>query len=88
VSNYPNPFNPTTTILYESPEEGPVDLLIYDASGRLTRTLLSEEVRRAGRHEVVWDGTDDLGREVGASVYFVLTRTRSGTASSKMVLLR
>jgi len=55
VNNYPNPFNPTTSIAFELAESGRVQLAIHDVQGRLVRTLISE-VRNAGPGVEVWDG--------------------------------
>ncbi len=56
--NYPNPFNPQTTIRYELPAALPVDLQVYDLRGRLVRTLASGRIERAGEHRIQWDGRD------------------------------
>ncbi len=87
VSNYPNPFNPRTSIRYELPAAGPVELRIYDPSGRLVRRLASGD-ESAGAHEIDWDGTDDRGASVAAGIYFVRVSTESREASGKMVLLK
>jgi hypothetical protein len=87
VSNYPNPFNPRTSIRYELPAAGPVELRIYDPAGRLVRTLETGE-KGAGAHEVDWDGADDRGVPVAAGIYFVRVATERGEASGKVVLLK
>jgi hypothetical protein len=69
LSNYPNPFNPSTTIRFELHKDGYVTVKIYDLNGRLVKVLLSGE-QTAGTHTAVWDGTDDAGRKVAAGVYF------------------
>jgi hypothetical protein len=66
---YPNPFNPATKIRFELPAAGRVDLGIYDATGRLVRTLLREAARGEGANETTWDGRDDAGRMSPAGVY-------------------
>ena len=88
VGNYPNPFNPRTSVHYTVPEVAPVDLVIYDASGRLVRTLVRVSSHDAGRHSVSWDGRDQGGTEVAAGVYFAHLTVDSDSASSKMVLLK
>jgi predicted lipoprotein with Yx(FWY)xxD motif len=85
--NYPNPFNPSTTIAFVIPDAGHVDLQIYDIAGRLVRVLLSEQ-REAGSHEVVWDGTDDSGSIVASGVYFYNLAGNNQMRTRKMVLLR
>lgn len=71
--NYPNPFNPTTTIRYDLPEATYVSLVIYDILGRKVRTLRdSREV--AGFKSVVWDGKDDAGNSVSTGIYIYLLK--------------
>ncbi|MDX9869457.1 MAG: choice-of-anchor J domain-containing protein, partial [Candidatus Cloacimonadales bacterium] len=62
--NYPNPFNPTTTIAYSVKEAAPVKLEIYNIKGQKVRTLVND-VMAAGNHTVVWNGHDDSGKNVG-----------------------
>ncbi len=86
--NYPNPFNPSTTIRYSVPAPGgAVRLRIYDLSGRLVRTLVSEE-RAGGEYAAVWFGRDDSGREMGSGVYFYRLEIGSESFERKMVMLK
>ena len=62
-------------------------LAIYDANGRLVRTLVNE-VEGYGAHEVTWDGRDDNGATVGSGVYFYRLQAGKLTESKKMVLLK
>ena len=68
LSNFPNPFNPTTTISFHLPTDGFVILKIYDITGRLVRVLVQEQ-KLAGSHSILWDGLDDAGQKVAAGVY-------------------
>lgn len=70
LNSYPNPFNPTTTIAYSIPETGFVRLCVYDARGRLVRSLVDENKTR-GEYTVPWDGRDAEGIEVGSGVFFL-----------------
>jgi hypothetical protein len=88
VGNHPNPFNPTTSVGYAVPRTGSVALSIYDASGRLVRTLVDVPSHDAGRHSVSWDGRDENGMEVAAGVYFARLTVDSESATGKMVLLK
>ena len=88
VGNHPNPFNPTTSVGYAVPRTGVVDLSIYDASGRLVRTLVDVPSHDAGRHSVSWNGRDENGVEVAAGVYFARLTVDSESATGKMVLLK
>ncbi len=85
--NFPNPFNPATTIVFGLDTAVHVGLKVYDASGRLVRTLVGER-REAGRHEEVWDGKDDGGRAVASGVYFYRLTAGRFTSTRKMVLFR
>ncbi len=67
--NYPNPFNPSTTIQYELPEHSTVSLDIYDIQGHNIQTLVSES-KPAGHYEAQWNGTDRDGKQVAAGMYF------------------
>ncbi len=85
--NYPNPFNPTTVIRYAVPSPGPVTLRVYDAAGRLVRTLV-DEAKLAGNHTVTWNARDNAGRSVVSGMYF-LRLSQGGTLSArKIVVLR
>ncbi len=88
ISNFPNPFNPRTSVSFQMPSSGTADVRVYDAAGRLVRTLLAGDERDAGRHHVVWDGRDDAGRGVAAGVYFSRIIAGGREASAKMVLLK
>ena len=85
--NYPNPFNPTTTIAFSVKTRGHVALNIYDAAGRLVRTLANEE-RGAGAHQVTWDGRDGNGTRVASGVYFYRLVSPGFSQTKKMVLLK
>ncbi|MCK5740172.1 T9SS type A sorting domain-containing protein, partial [bacterium] len=68
AANYPNPFNPSTTIRYGLPIGNHVTIQIFDISGRKVRTLVDGQ-RDAGIHQVVWHADDDLGRQVSTGIY-------------------
>jgi len=72
-ANYPNPFNPVTSIQYTvgSKQTQPIHitLKIYNVLGQLVKTLVNEP-KEAGTHEVIWDGRDDIGDEVASGIYF------------------
>lgn len=85
--NTPNPFNPTTMINFSLGAREHVTVSVYDASGRLVRTLL-DETRGAGSHDVQWDGRDDAGVTVGSGVYFYRLTAGNHSESKKMVMLK
>jgi hypothetical protein len=85
--NFPNPFNPTTVIAFDLKEPAFVRLRVYDAAGRLVRTLLHRRLDPS-RHEVPWNGTDDAGAPVSSGVYFYRIEAGGFTETRKMLLLR
>lgn len=85
--NFPNPFNPKTTIRFSLPEAGLTRVTIFDVAGRLVKTLLSEELP-AQRHEVTWEGRDDSGRSVSAGVYFYRVASGDHQAVGRMALVK
>jgi len=91
--NFPNPFNPSTTIRYSLPERAQVRIGIYDAAGREIMILRDRE-ENAGQHEVRWNAKDAGGNSVSSGVYFyTLTAMREGnevrfTRSQKMTLVK
>ncbi|HRX51543.1 MAG TPA: C25 family cysteine peptidase [Candidatus Krumholzibacteria bacterium] len=86
-ANYPNPFNPATTIRFTTPREGPVSLKVFDLSGRLVRTLVDESLS-AAVHEVTWRGQDDAGRRVASGSYYYRLSAGGETLVRKMTLLK
>ena len=88
ANNYPNPFNPATTIQYALPQAADVELVVYNAVGQPVRTLVAEH-QRAGHYAVEWDATDDRGYSLSSGMY--LYRLQAGGAFrevKKMLLLR
>ncbi len=85
--NVPNPFNPTTTISYQLPEDATVHLIVYDLLGRQIRTLVQTN-QTAGRKSVVWDGKDTFGRVVSVGMYVVSLQAGTWHASQKVILLK
>jgi hypothetical protein len=87
LSNYPNPFNPSTTIKYSVPKNGNVKLNIYNLKGQLVKTLVAEN-RKAGKHTVVWNGDDNTGRKTSSGMYFSRLETGGKTLTLKMLLMK
>ncbi len=85
--NRPNPFNPSSVIAFELPAPGRVSLRIYDATGRLVRSLVDGMLER-GRHDVEWSGEDELGHAAGSGVYIYRLETGGMSLTRRMVLLR
>jgi hypothetical protein len=81
----PNPFNPRTQIRLDLPASTVCDLRVLDVSGRTVRRLLSGR-QKAGTHDLVWDGRNDRGLEVGSGIYF-LRAEASGYSEEKQKLV-
>ncbi|HCK99330.1 MAG TPA: hypothetical protein DHW42_04405 [Candidatus Marinimicrobia bacterium] len=85
--NYPNPFNPITTIRFGLPESQKVDLSIYDLGGNKVKTLLRDVVP-AGYHQVQWDGKDNSGNKVPSGIYIYQMSSDNINLVKKMILTK
>jgi hypothetical protein len=85
--NFPNPFNPTTTINFGLPEDSKVTLKIFDILGRHVDTLVNGAYA-PGNYSVVWDATDKYGRAVSAGVYFYTINAGTFHTTQKMLLIK
>ncbi len=88
TANYPNPFNPTTRILFTLPATTATTMSVLDASGRILRTLLRAQLMEAGTHEVIWNGRDNAGNVLPSGVYLYRLEMGSRTESGTMTLLK
>jgi hypothetical protein len=88
VSNYPNPFNPGTTIRYAMPRAGHLKLSVYNVRGHLVKTLIDGD-RPAGENQTIfWDGSNNLGSAAASGVYFYEARAAGEVKIGKMTLLK
>ena len=85
--NYPNPFNPSTTIEFSLPEAGFADLAIYNLAGQKIRELVSGTLSE-GIHSVVWSGRDDSGLTVSNGVYLARLRMNDTAVTGRMMLVK
>lgn len=85
--NYPNPFNPTTTIKFEVPENSIVKVEVFSIIGELVKTLVDEEVPE-GIYTTKWNATDLTGNRVGSGIYIYSLSTKNERISKKMILLK
>ncbi|MBU0717202.1 MAG: T9SS type A sorting domain-containing protein, partial [Planctomycetes bacterium] len=86
--NFPNPFNPTTSISFTLPAAGATSLRVYDVAGRLVRELEIGRFRPAGDHTITWNGRDDAGHPVGSGVYLARLEVGELRVARSMVLLK
>jgi len=87
LGTYPNPFNPSTTIVFSLPEESSASVEVFNIAGQRVRRLFSGEIG-CGVHEMSWDGMDDDGEPVTSGVYFVRLTAGGNAVSCRMVLVR
>ena len=84
---FPNPFNPVTTLRYNLPEDGMVNITIYDMMGRIVRTLENSK-QAAGFKSIQWNATNDVGQTVSAGLYLYTIHSRGFRQTKKMILLK
>ncbi|MDY0151657.1 MAG: carboxypeptidase regulatory-like domain-containing protein [Candidatus Cloacimonas sp.] len=86
-NNFPNPFNPETTIAYSVKDASPVSIQIYNVKGQLVKTL-ENSVKEAGNHTVVWNGKDSNGRAVSSGVYYYKMNAGKYSSTKKMIMMK
>jgi len=87
LTAWPNPFNPSVTLSFSLPQQGAVDLAVFDLRGRLVRTLLRADLA-ADTHAVTWDGTDDERRDVPAGAYLCRLSVGGETCEELVTLVK
>ena len=87
IKNYPNPFNPVTTLRYDLPENSHVNITIYDMLGRQVKNLINQ-TQDAGYRSVRWNATDDYGKPVSAGIYLYQIQAGEFVQTKKMMLLK
>ena len=85
--NYPNPFNPSTTIAYDLPEASKVKITIYNVLGREVRTLFDGS-QLAGHYSIRWNGRNEQDNPVAAGIYFIRCIAGDKIQDHKMLLLK
>ncbi|MDP8204910.1 MAG: T9SS type A sorting domain-containing protein [Candidatus Tenebribacter mawsonii] len=88
ISNYPNPFNPTTTISFNITAEHAesAELEIYNLKGQKVKKLVSRQFS-AGQYSVIWNGDDESGKSVSSGLYFYKLNVNGKTKAVKKCLL-
>jgi len=85
--NYPNPFNPETTIRFSTAQSGRVKIDVYNIKGQLVKQLLNENLP-SGKHSVIFNGKDAHGRPVASGVYFYRMQAGNFKASGRMIMMK
>ncbi|GEM_PF-3452911 len=86
-ANYPNPFNPATTVSFELPQASPVRIEIFNVLGQKVRTLI-DGYKEAGRHDIQWNGTDAAGHQVSSGIYFCRMTAGEYNHTIKMMMMK
>ncbi len=87
-ANFPNPFNPSTSIEYALPESSPVHIAIYDILGQQVRELAIHSLQPAGFYQLTWNGRDNSGQDVASGIYFYRLKTPIFSQTRKMTLVK
>ncbi len=86
--NFPNPFNPSTTISFSIAQTSSfVNLEIFNTKGQKVKTLVNERFS-SGQHSIIWNGTDDNGNPVSSGIYFYKLRAGRYASTKKMILMK
>lgn len=85
--NYPNPFNPSTSISFSIPDESKIELTVYNIKGQKVKQLVSDQ-RQVGQHSVVWYGKNDNGKAVSSGIYFYRLKTEDVNQTKRMLMLK
>lgn len=87
LKNYPNPFNPSTKVIYNVPEEGIIKLSVINLLGEEVAELVNT-VKPPGSYEIFWHGQDDSGRMQSSGIYIIKLQTKSSIKTKKVTLLK
>ena len=86
-NNYPNPFNPVTTLRYELPKDSFVDVTVYDMLGNVVKSLVNGK-QSYGYKSIQWNALNNQGKPVSAGVYIFSFQSGNFVDSKKMILLK
>lgn len=86
--NYPNPFNSTTTIRFEIKTKGLISLVIYDITGKEVIKLIKNQKLNPGEHNISWNGSNKMGKEVSSGIYLYQLKTKNFTATRKLLFIK
>ncbi|MBN1996690.1 T9SS type A sorting domain-containing protein [candidate division KSB1 bacterium] len=87
MQNFPNPFNPRTTLVFDTPVSGAANVQILNMRGQTVRTLFNQQIQ-AGVFQLEWLGENDLGQPVGSGLYLYRVRINDSVQMKKMLYLK
>lgn len=87
LTNYPNPFNPTTTISFDLPTDSEVSVEVYNVKGQKVKTLINTKMTQ-GQHKIIWSGLDSNNKPVGSGIYLYKVKAGNLEAVKRMILLK
>lgn len=87
IGNYPNPFNPSTTISFDLASESNVSVAVYNIKGQKIKTLMNDEFEK-GKHSVIWNGIDGNNKPVSSGIYLYRIKSRGLDQTKKMILIK
>jgi hypothetical protein len=87
LTNYPNPFNPTTTIEFSIQNDNNVELSIFNIKGQKVKTLINEELQK-GKHTAIWSSFDDNNKPVSSGIYLYKIKVGKQELVKRMLLLK
>ncbi len=87
LTNFPNPFNPTTTISFDLASESDVSIIVYNVKGQKVKQLMNEHLS-IGQHSIEWDGKDSNNKSIASGIYFYKISAGKSTSMKKMLLLK
>ena len=88
AQNFPNPFNPATTIQYGLPSPSRVTVRVYNILGEEVISLITDEIQDPGYHLITWDGRNASGTSASSGLYFYQIRARDTASTSSSVFVQ
>ncbi len=87
ITNFPNPFNPSTTINYTISKAGETRVCVFNTKGQLVKTLVNESID-SGNHQIIWNGLDNRGNRLASGVYLVRIEHNGQSSACKVLMLK
>jgi len=87
ISNYPNPFNPSTTISFNLATDADVTVEVFNVKGQKVKTLVNQKMTQ-GQHEVIWNGLNEDNKPVSSGVYLYRVKADNQESVKRMILLK